>query len=348
MDLTLNDEQLALRSGVREYLADRWNADRLRAATADPAPGTAAAGAAGAAAAAAAAEGWKELAELGVFGLIAPEAAGGMGLLLADAAIVLEELGAALVPGPLVASILAAGLVDGAAEGDAVVTMLDTAAPVSLVEHAGIATHLVVADAGGLFLQPMSEVAAVPVETPLDPLTPVAMVTRVTAVTSGGEPHGQRIGTAADAAAWQRRGAVLTAALQVGVARGGLDLAIRYAMERAQFGRPVGGFQAVKHLLAESLARIELARAAVLSAAVIADDPEAGDPAEAAAAATVLADSAATAGGRTCVQVHGGMGFTWEVLAHLYLKRAWVHETAFGSADAHAAFLADRLAANRG
>jgi len=138
---------------------------------------------------------------------------------------------------------------------------------------------------------------------------------------------------------------VLTAALQVGVARGGLDLAVRYAGERVQFGRVIGGFQAVKHLLAESLARVELARAAVLCAAVTADDPEAGDPAEAAAAAKLLADDAATQGGRTCVQVHGGMGFTWEVLAHLYLKRAWVHETAFGTADAHAAFLAGRLAA---
>lgn len=137
---------------------------------------------------------------------------------------------------------------------------------------------------------------------------------------------------------------MLTAALQVGVARGGLDLAVSYAKERVQFGHAVGGFQAVKHLLAESLARVELARAAVLSAAVIADDPQAGDPAEAAAAAKLLADHAATAGGRTCVQVHGGMGFTWEVLAHLYLKRAWVHETAFGTADEHAAFLADRLA----
>jgi alkylation response protein AidB-like acyl-CoA dehydrogenase len=328
MDLTLNDEQLALRSGVRDYLASRWNADRLRAATTDTAAG------------AEAARGWKELAELGVFGLIAPEAAGGMGLSLADAAIVLEELGAALVPGPVAASILAAGLVDGAAEGDAVVTMLDTAAGVPLVEHAGIATHLVVVDDGGLFLRPITEVTATPVEVPLDPLTPVAVV----ADWAGG----QCIGTATDAAAWRLRGAVLTASLQVGVARGGLDLAVRYAREREQFGRVIGGFQAVKHLLAESLARVELARAAVLSAAVICDDPEAGDPVEAAAAAKVLADAAATAGGRTCVQIHGGMGFTWEVLAHLYLKRAWVQETAFGPADAHAVFLAGRLAADEG
>lgn len=327
MDLTLNEEQQALRSGLREYLADRWNANRLRAAVSDSAPGT---------------DAWKELAELGVFGLIAPEAAGGMGLSLADAAIVFEELGAALVPGPLVPSILAAGLVNGAADGDAVVTMLDTAAGGALLEHPGIATHVIVVDATGLFLRPRAEVAAVSVETPLDPLTPVAVVA------DGDQPHGDRIGTAADAQAWRLRGTVLTAALQVGVARGGLDLAVRYAGERMQFGRVIGSFQAVKHLLAESLARVELARAAVLAAAVTADDPEAGDPAEAAAAAKLLADDAATAGGRTCVQVHGGMGFSWEVLAHLYLKRAWVHETAFGPADQHAAFLAGRLTVNEG
>jgi alkylation response protein AidB-like acyl-CoA dehydrogenase len=324
VDLTLNDEQQALRAGLREYLAGRWTADRLRAAASDSAPGGGAA--------------WKELAGLGVFGLIAPAAVGGLALSLADAAIACEELGAALVPGPLVPSILAAGLVDGAADGDAVVTMLDTAGGVPLLEHPGIATHVIVVDAAGLFLRPRSAVAAAPAATPLDPLTPVALVP------DGDQPHGERIGTAGDAADWRLRGTVLTAALQVGVARGGLDLAVRYARERMQFGRLIGSFQAVKHLLAESLARVELARAAVLAAAVTADDPEAGDPAEAAAAAKLLADDAATTGGRTCVQVHGGMGFTWEVLAHLYLKRAWVHETAFGPADQHANFLADRLA----
>jgi alkylation response protein AidB-like acyl-CoA dehydrogenase len=341
VDLTLNEEQLALRSAVSDYLSSRWTPDRLRSAAEDAGTGDADPGdtvSAGQAADAGTLVGWKELAQLGVFGLIAPEAAGGMGLSLPDAAIVLEELGAALVPGPVVASVLAAGLVDGTAEGDAVVTMLDTAAVVPLVEHAGLATHLLVVDDDGLFLQPMSEVTVAPVEVPLDPLTPVAVV--------AGRAAGQRVGTAADAAAWRLRGAMLTAALQVGVARGGLELAVAYAKEREQFGRVVGGFQAVKHLLAESLARVELARAAVLSAAVICDDPQAGDPAEAAAAAKLLADAAATAGGRTCVQVHGGMGFTWEVLAHLYLKRAWVLETAFGPADAHAVFLAGRLAAD--
>jgi alkylation response protein AidB-like acyl-CoA dehydrogenase len=334
VDLTLNSDQLALRAGIREYLADRWDAGRLRAAESG-APLTAG--------------DWKELAGLGVFGLLVPEASGGMGLGLADAAIVFEELGAALMPGPLVPTVLAAALVSGtvpgAADGDAIVAMLDDAAPgPAVIEHLGLATHVVVVLDEGLFLLSASELASVPAE-PLDPLTPVAVaVGDVPALMSRAE----RVGSAADAALWRLRGAVLVAALQVGVAQGGLDLGVRYVKEREQFGRVVGSFQAVKHLLAESLVRVELARAAVLAAAVAADDPGAGDLAVAdlavaVATAKVLADDAATTGGRTCVQVHGGMGFTWEVLAHLYLKRAWVQETAFGATAEHEAFLASSL-----
>jgi len=324
VDLTLNPDQVALRDGIREYLAGRWDASRLRAAS-DGAGMTAAE--------------WKELAGLGIFGLIHPEEAGGLGLGLAVAAIVFEELGAALVPGPLVPTLLAAGTVDGAADGDAIVTLLDaTAAGPAVVESPGLAGLVMYVDEDGLFLRPATEVPVTLVDRPLDPLTPAGVVT------AGLATRGKRVGSAADAAAWRLRGTVLTAALQAGVAQGALDLGVRYVREREQFGRAVGSFQAVKHLLAESLVRVELARAAVLAAAVTADDPVAGDPLVAAATAKVLADDAATAGGRTCVQVHGGMGFTWEVLAHLYLKRAWVHETAFGATAEHEAFLADQLA----
>lgn len=320
MDLTLNSDQVALRDGIRDYLAGRWDASRLRDAANGVAPISAA--------------DWKELAGLGVFGLIHP---GELGLGLADAAIVLEELGAALVPGPLVPTLLAAGTVAGAAAGDTIVTALDSATGPAVVESPRLAGSVICLEGEGLFLRPMAEVPVTLVAAPLDPLTPVGAVT-------AGLARGEQVGSAADVAAWRLRGTVLTAALQVGVARGALDLGVRYVREREQFGRVVGSFQAVKHLLAESLVRVELARAAVLAAAVTVDDPAVGDPRVAAATSKVLADEAATAGGRTCIQVHGGMGFTWEVLAHLYLKRAWVHETAFGSPADHEAFLATQLA----
>jgi len=320
VDLTLSTDQRDLRAALREYLAGTWTPERLRSATVDNALDR---------------KGWRALAEMGIFGLTLPETGGGLGLGLADAVIVFEELGRALVPGPLPATFLAAGLVPGAVDGDAVVTMLDTREPVAVVEHLASATHVVLVSDDGLFLLPAGQLTATPAAIPLDPLTPVSHVTAV----AGGE----RVGSAADALRWRRHGAVLTSALQVGLAQGGLDLAVRYARERAQFDRPIGSFQAVKHLLAESLARVDLARAAVLVAALTIDDPRAGDTAEAVSAAKILADDAATQGGRCCVQVHGGMGFTWEVLAHLYLKRAWLLETCFGLPDEHAELLAAAL-----
>jgi alkylation response protein AidB-like acyl-CoA dehydrogenase len=89
--------------------------------------------------------------------------------------------------------------------------------------------------------------------------------------------------------------------------------------------------------------KTELARAALHSAAVMLDDPEAGDANRAIAGAKLLADEAATGNSRSCVQVHGGMGFTWEVPVHYLLKRAWLHATEFGTADDHAEALAALL-----
>jgi alkylation response protein AidB-like acyl-CoA dehydrogenase len=321
MDLAMSADQRALRAGLRDYLEDAWTPDRLRSAA--DAPGIDR-------------KDWSALAELGVFSLNLPESREGMGLGLVDAAIVFEELGRALVPGPLVATFLAAGLVPGAADGDAVVTALDVDDPVQLIEHPGSATHVMVVSEHSLRLVTTDMPARPPQAVPLDPLTPVS---RLTVPPEAGE----QVGNAADAGFWRLQGTVLTSALQVGVAQGALDLAVRYAGERSQFGRLIGSFQAVKHLLAEALVRVDLARAAVWEAALTIDDPGAGDVVSAVPTAKILADDAATANGRVCVQVHGGMGFTWEVLAHLYLKRAWLLEACFGSPDEHAQRLADTL-----
>ena len=141
-----------------------------------------------------------------------------------------------------------------------------------------------------------------------------------------------------------RDGSLLTAALQVGHAAEALDLAVAYAKERHQFGKPIGSFQAVKHICADMLVRAEVARAAVHAAACLADDPDvAASEAEAARCtpdelmdravmgAKLLADEAAIANARAAIQVHGGMGYTWEVPLHLHLKRARVLATTFGA-----------------
>jgi alkylation response protein AidB-like acyl-CoA dehydrogenase len=268
---------------------------------------------------------WRELAEAGVFTLRLPESAGGVGLGAREGVLVFEELGRALVPGPLVASSLAAGVVDGEVVGSVERDGL-------VVESLGSLDALVVRDGDGLWAVDPSTVEGEAAAQPLDPLTPI---TRVASL-----PQGEQVGGPGEASRWRVEGAALTAALQLGSAEATLDASVAYAKERTQFDRPIGTFQAVKHILADMLVRVEVARAAVWAAGATLDQPDVGDPARAASAAKVLADEAALANGKAAIQVHGGMGFTWEVDAHLHLKRAWVLATQFGSTEHHSEALA--------
>lgn len=277
---------------------------------------------------------WRALGDAGVFGLRLGEEAGGTGLGMVHAALVFEELGRALVPGPLTASHLAAGLVDGAASGESVVGLVNLGPEPReplLVEYLSDLDVLLVVDEGGLWHADLDELGAEAAAHPLDPLTPVHRVTGLL-----GQGRGTRIAGPEEAARWRLEGALLSSSLLVGVAGALTDAAVDYAKEREQFGRPIGSFQAVKHMLADMLVRAEVARSAMHAAAVTFDDPEVGDLARAVAGAKLLAGQAAISNGKACIQVHGGMGFTWEVDAHLYLKRALVLDTWFGSADEQA------------
>lgn len=131
---------------------------------------------------------------------------------------------------------------------------------------------------------------------------------------------------------------LLTAAEQLGTATRACELAVQHARTREQFGQPIGAFQAVKHLCAGMLVRAETARAAVYAAAVTADPVDI-------AAARLLADEAAERGARDCLQVHGGMGFTWECEVQLLLKRAWVRaRRGGGGAESEESLAVDLLA----
>jgi len=167
-----------------------------------------------------------------------------------------------------------------------------------------------------------AEIDAVPIGRSLDPLTPLFRVDRL--------PEGRPIGGVEEARAWRRAQWVLGGAFLVGLAAANLDMAVAYAQQRQQFGKPIGSFQAVKHICADMLVAAETARAAVHAAAVTIDQPGVGDPDRAAAGAGLLAAEAAMKNGRSSIQVHGGMGFTWEVPAHLYLMRARVLSEAIG------------------
>jgi alkylation response protein AidB-like acyl-CoA dehydrogenase len=149
------------------------------------------------------------------------------------------------------------------------------------------------------------------------------------------------VGAAAEAAvsAGLAAGAAILAAEQLGLAQRCLDLTIEYVKQRRQFGRQIGSFQAVKHRLADLWTSITLARAAsrYAAACLAGDDPDA--PVAVALAKSACCEAAVTAA-QECVQLHGGIGFTWEHPAHLYLKRAKAASVAFGTPGAHRAALA--------
>ncbi|MFI7326232.1 acyl-CoA dehydrogenase family protein [Streptomyces rubiginosohelvolus] len=325
MDFQLSDDQRALRSGMRDLLGAVFDRDRLRAAVER--------------------EGaldrslWRELGAAGFFALRLPEEAGGVGLGLPEAVLLFEEAGRALLPGPLVATHLAAGLVKGAAEGEAVVTAVAGELPVAhlaeadavLVGTDALAGEPLVGEALRAFVATARPVRSMDPLTPLHsaPAGPAAARAGRVSATEGTRAASERTRADAERApdATERtpahagrlhcEAALLTAAEQLGSAARTTEVAVQHAREREQFGSPIGSFQAVKHLCADMLARTEPARAAVYAAAVT------GDPVEI-AAAKLLADEAAVRNARDCLQIHGGMGFTWEADVHLHLKRAWL------------------------
>jgi alkylation response protein AidB-like acyl-CoA dehydrogenase len=324
VDFDLTDDEEALRDGVRKLLQGRLPMPVVRdlASTAGVRRSL-----------------WRELADAGVFSLRLPEAEGGAGLGMTQAVLVFEELGRALVPGPLVATHVLAGALPGAATGERVVGVLEGGEGPLVVEHLDALDDLVVfggGATGGAGLAVIEDVrAGAQPLAPLDPLVPVHRLPEA--------PVTRPLAGAEAARRWRLEATALTAAMLLGVAQDLTDVGVAYAKERRQFDRAIGSFQAVKHVLADMLVRAEVARAAVYAAGATLDQPEVGDAHRAVAAAKAVAGDAATANGKACVQVHGGMGFTWEVDVHLYLKRAWVLDTHWGSVAEQSEAIAELL-----
>ena len=315
MEFRLDAGQVELQQTVDRFFADRFPLDGLVEREGAPVDRDA----------------WSEMAAMGVLGLVAAEEAGGSGLGAVEAAIVFEQVGSHLVPGPLLWTVLAASFVDGAAAGDQLVGGIEAAAVeggTAVVEHAADLDVLLVVDDEQVLAHRTADLPSPEPLTPLDPLTPVGRFV--------GLDGGEVVGDAGAPVELRRLGTVLAAAELVGIASRALETARAYALERQQFDVPIGSFQAIKHLLADRYVAVNLAQSSTYAAAAVLDDPRGDDPDRAASAAKLLAAEAALDGAGTAIQVLGGMGFTWDMAPNHLLKRTWVLEQAFGSADDHA------------
>lgn len=363
-EYVFTEEQGQLRAAVRAFCADHIGESAVREWMASDPPFDS--------------KVWVRLGtELGVLGMAVPESAGGAGGTLIDQAVAVEELGAALACGPLFGTVYLAipALVASSDPGDLLDALVEgtrTAAfavpedaatfdpsavtvdavragdgwtlngSVERVVDAGAAEVLLVAATGpdgvGLYAVDANDEGVQRVSlTTLDLTRPQASVTLTDAparLVSGPE-EAERVVTHA-----LQVGAALLAVEQVGAAQHLLHLTVDYAKNRLQFGRPIGSFQAVKHRLADDLVAVEHARSTAYHAVWALTDGS-DDPALAVAIAQATSSAAFVRVATDTIQVHGGIGFTWEHQAHLYYKRAYTDAALLGSAEAHRSRVAE-------
>ncbi|MCX2929445.1 acyl-CoA/acyl-ACP dehydrogenase [Mycobacterium sp. CVI_P3] len=360
-EFTFTDEQQDLRAAVRKFCADNFDEATVRMLMEADVPFDT--------------KVWNRLgAELGVLGLSVPEADGGVGGSLVDQAIAVEQFGATLACGPLFGTVylavpalvacpagpardeLLAALVEGTrtaafavadeagAFDPAAVTVTasgDTVTgTVERVVDGAAADEILVAATGsggiGLYAVDAKDTDRTPLMT-LDLTRPQATIafTDSPARLLAGPEEAERVITHA-----LQVGSALLAVEQVGAAQHLLDLAVEYAKSRLQFGRQIGSFQAIKHKLADMLVDLEHARSTAYHAVwALADGSD--DPALAVSIAQATASSALSRIAADTIQVHGGIGFTWEHQAHLYFKRAATDAALLGSAEQHRSRVAD-------
>jgi alkylation response protein AidB-like acyl-CoA dehydrogenase len=321
MDFELSDDQVALREAARGLLDDLSSPARVRAVV-ERGGGVD--------------EGlWKAMAVQGWMGLEVPEAQGGLGLGNVEAAVLLEEVGRHLAPAPFLSGLLVVGaLARAAASGVAwaepwIQALESGEAAVLYAPSANVIVACVEEDDGtpalvGAEVGPGRR----PIRQPAMDLTRELGWVDLDALST------VRLGGPEAAATLIDRGAAGHAAEMLGGASRGLELAVEHAKDRVQFGRPIGSFQAIKHRCADMLVDVEGMRSTVYHAAwcISADDP---DAAVAASTAKVWCSDAGPRVMASSLQVHGGIGFTWEHDLHLFLKRAQLDQVSFGDAAFH-------------
>jgi alkylation response protein AidB-like acyl-CoA dehydrogenase len=342
MNLELTEEQIALRDTVRRFLAEKASvAGHVRPMLDEPTGSTDAV--------------WQGLVRLGATGVLVPHEHDGAGMTMVEAGVVAEELGAALYPGPWLSTAVAAtraltrtgvddGLLTGVADGTVVATVGGVTGPrpsadrtslrgeLAAVPDVAAATVLLVfADRpAGLALysvDPASEGVTVTARAHVDPTQKLFDV-----VLDGAAARHLADAPAGAVEALVDDILIARAADAVGVASAVMQLAVDYAKVRRQFDQPIGSFQAVQHLCVDMYESVELARSGVIHALWAADSAEPCERHLAAVRAKAFAGRLASVGD-TAIQVFGGIGFTWEHDAHLYLKRLLGWSALLGAPD---------------
>jgi len=321
LNFDFTDDQQAIKRTAKDFLASRYKAEKVRelAESGSYDDGL-----------------WREMSELGWPGIYIPEEHGGQGLGVVELVIVMEELGYALAPSPFFSN-AAAGLailhggsdeqkqrwLPGIASGEQRGTVaLVTNGEAPLVPDADSASVIVLIDGDSATLVEAGD-AEIEERAVMDSTRRFSSVRA-----EGGEPLGGDFSAGID-----RAEAALAAEL-VGVGQRVMEMAVEYAKDRKQFDRPIGSYQAVSHRCAEMLLWVESARSAAYYAGWASDF----EPESAAIAASVAKAYAADAGWKvtaSALQVHGGIGFTWEHDLHFFLKRARTNGHLLGSATKH-------------
>ena len=285
---------------------------------------------------------WRKLADVGVPGLLVPEPEGGLGLDEIDAVLIFEEAGRAALAEPVVATAAVGAPLLAELGGDLAARWLPRVATGEALLAVGHPDERFVEDAhvADLLLLPAADASlhalergdvrltAQPANDPSKRLFSASFEPRARTLAAAGERARALLAAAFD------RGALACAAELVGVAEQLLDLAVGYASQRQQFGRPIGSFQALKHMLADVKVKLEYARPLVYRAA---HSVARGDPRRSlhVSMAKAEAGEAAAFAARRALQTHGAIGYTWEQDLHLWMRRAWSLDLSWGARRFH-------------
>jgi alkylation response protein AidB-like acyl-CoA dehydrogenase len=332
VDFTFTQEQQMMAAAFRELLDDVCSPAELRRAAEEKNDESASR--------------WRRIAELGLPGLLAPESCGGMGLTDIDFVLIAEEAGRAALPDalvehagvavPLLAELAAGSHAASARAREWLVRAASGEARIAIgcdlnpfVHGAAQADALILVAGDAIHLVERESVKLVE-QVSIDPLRSLSRVDWT--------PSASSIIGVARHVAWTRafeRGAIYNAAQCAGLAQRIMEISVAYTLQRTQFGKPIGSYQALKHQLANVQVKLEFARPLIYSAAARLDALDARTSAVV-SGAKLAAGDAADAAARTGMQVHGAMGYSWEVDLHFYMKRVWALVGTWGDRNHHA------------